>query len=163
MKVKEAQEKLKMSEAGLWKLRKKLGILTEKRAEITEEELKLLKKHRSHRAIPSKYRAKKVDVKIEKVDNEIVKDRTLKILDSEPIEVRNLKTDYNQNLKLIKYMQGLIEQDVSKGELPDKYYVDTIEKYQKLNITIINAIQKLMPIEDSIQKELAERLSKYGS
>jgi hypothetical protein len=49
------------------------------------------------------------------------------------------------------------------NEIPEKFLLDFIEKYQKANITIINAIERLSPEQNEMAEMIKEKLSKYGS
>ena len=55
-----------------------------------------------------------------------------------------------------------INDNDSVGELPDKYLLDGMEKYQKLNMQIMSTIEKQSPQGDSLKEMIQEKLARYG-
>jgi hypothetical protein len=77
------------------------------------------------------------------------------------VEVKNLKNQYNDNLKLMAYMTKLALYQMEQGKIPEKYLVDSIGKFQKGNIDILKTIRKLSPEEDELLNTIKERLASY--
>ncbi|HEQ1581041.1 TPA: hypothetical protein VD746_000379 [Streptococcus pyogenes] len=55
-----------------------------------------------------------------------------------------------------------INKVINDGELPDKYLLDGMEKYQKLNMQIMSTIEKQSPQGDSLKEMIQEKLARYG-
>ena len=62
----------------------------------------------------------------------------------------------------IENFQLEINKVINDGELPDKYLLDGMEKYQKLNMQIMSTIEKQSPQGDSLKEMIQEKLARYG-
>ena len=91
-----------------------------------------------------------------------VKEKMLEINDNDSVGLKNLKTQYNHNQKVIENFQLEINKVLNDGELPDKYLLDGMEKYQKLNMQIMSTIEKQSPQGDSLKEMIQEKLARYG-
>lgn len=159
MKINEVLEKLGISRATLSRYRKKLGIFDETRSNITKSQFKELEKLANQR---QKYtRQERVELS-RKTFKLIPKEKMLKITDGDSVGLKNLKNQYNHNQKLIENFQLEINKAINSGELPDKYLLDGLEKYQKLNMQIMTAIEKQSPQGDSLKEMIQEKLARYG-
>lgn len=159
MKINEVLEELGISRATLTRYRKKLGIFEETRSNITKSQLKELKKLVNQR---QKYtRQERVELS-RKSFKLIPKEKTLDISENDSVALKNLKTQYNHNQKLIENFQLEINKVINAGELPDKYLLDSMEKYQKLNMQIMSTIEKQSPQGDSLKELIQEKLARYG-
>lgn len=159
MKINEVLEELGISRATLTRYRKKLGIFEETRSNITKSQLKELKKLVNQR---QKYtRQERVELS-RKSFKLIPKEKTLDISENDSVALKNLKTQYNHNQKLIENFQLEINKVINAGELPDKYLLDSMEKYQKLNMQIMSTIEKQSPQGDSLKEQIQEKLARYG-
>lgn len=162
MKLDEVRERLQISNSTLYRYRKSLGIFEETRANVSPSQFEELRKLRDRR---SKY-SKTNDAEFEKQklkDLKAVKsDGAIKINVSDSVEVQNLKQQHNDNLDLIVYLNRIVRQQMNDLKVPEKYLIDSIEKYQKLNMLILNTLQRLNPEEDDLKKMIAERLGTYG-
>lgn len=159
MKINEVLEKLGISRATLTRYRKKLGIFEETRSNITKSQFKELEKLANQR---QKYtRQERVELS-RKTFKLIPKEKMLEISDNDSVVLKNLKTQYNHNQKVIENFQLEINKVINDGELPDKYLLDGMEKYQKLNMQIMSTIEKQSPQGDSIKEMIQEKLARYG-
>ncbi|HEP7770450.1 TPA: hypothetical protein VNM04_001619 [Streptococcus pyogenes] len=159
LKINEVLEELGISRATLTRYRKKLGIFEETRSNITKSQLKELKKLVNQR---QKYtRQERVELS-RKSFKLIPKEKTLDISENDSVALKNLKTQYNHNQKLIENFQLEINKVINAGELPDKYLLDSMEKYQKLNMQIMSTIEKQSPQGDSLKELIQEKLARYG-
>ena len=159
MKINEVLEKLGISRATLTRYRKKLGIFEETRSNITKSQFKELEKLANQR---QKYtREERVELS-RKTFKLIPKEKMLEINDNDSVSLKNLKTQYNHNQKVIENFQLEINKVINDGELPDKYLLDGMEKYQKLNMQIMSTIEKQSPQGDSIKEMIREKLARYG-
>lgn len=159
MKINEVLEKLGISRATLTRYRKKLGIFEETRSNITKSQFKELEKLANQR---QKYtRQERVELS-RKTFKLIPKEKTLEIRDNDPVGLKNLKNQYNHNQKVIENFQLEINKVINDGELPDKYLLDGMEKYQKLNMQIMSTIEKQSPQGDSLKEMIQEKLARYG-
>ena len=159
MKINEVLEKLGISRATLTRYRKKLGIFEETRSNITKSQFKELEKLANQR---QKYtRQERVELS-RKTFKLIPKEKTLDISDNDSVALKNLKTQYNHNQKVIENFQLEINKVINAGELPDKYLLDGMEKYQKLNMQIMSTIEKQSPQGDSLKELIQEKLARYG-
>lgn len=159
MKINEVLEELGISRATLTRYRKKLGIFEETRSNITKSQLKELKKLVNQR---QKYtRQERVELS-RKSFKLIPKEKTLDISENDSVALKNLKTQYNHNQKVIENFQLEINKVINAGELPDKYLLDSMEKYQKLNMQIMSTIEKQSPQGDSLNELIQEKLARYG-
>lgn len=159
MKINEVLEKLEISRATLTRYRKKLGIFEETRSNITKSQFKELEKLANQR---QKYtRQERVELS-RKTFKMIPKEKTIEISDNDSVSLKNLKTQYNHNQKVIENFQLEINKVINDGELPDKYLLDGMEKYQKLNMQIMSTIEKQTPQGDSIKEMIQEKLARYG-
>lgn len=159
MKINEVLEKLGISRATLTRYRKKLGIFEETRSNITSSQFKELEKLANQR---QKYtREERVELS-RKTFKMIPKEKTIEISDNDSVSLKNLKTQYNHNQKVIENFQLEINKAINEGELPDKYLLDSLEKYQKLNMQIVSAIEKQSPQGDSLKEMIQEKLARYG-
>lgn len=142
LKINEVLEKLGISRATLTRYRKKLGIFEETRSNITKSQFKELEKLANQR---QKYtRQERVELS-RKTFKLIPKEKMLEISDNDSVVLKNLKTQYNHNQKVIENFQLEINKVINDGELPDKYLLDGMEKYQKLNMQIMSTIEKQSP------------------
>ena len=144
LKINEVLEKLGISRATLTRYRKKLGIFEETRSNITKSQFKELEKLANQR---QKYTRE---------------EKMLEINDNDSVGLKNLKTQYNHNQKVIENFQLEINKVINNGELPDKYLLDGMEKYQKLNMQIMSTIEKQSPQGDSLKEMIQEKLARYG-
>lgn len=159
MKINEVLEELGISRATLTRYRKKLGIFEETRSNITKSQLKELKKLVNQR---QKYiRQERVELS-RKSFKLIPKEKTLDISENDSVALKNLKTQYNHNQKVIENFQLEINKVINAGELPDKYLLDSMEKFQKLNMQIMSTIEKQSPQGDSLKELIQEKLARYG-
>lgn len=159
MKINEVLEELGISRATLTRYRKKLGIFEETRSNITKSQFKELKKLVKQR---QKYtRQERVELS-RKSFKLIPKEKTLDISENDSVALKNLKTQYNHNQKVIENFQLEINKVINAGELPDKYLLDSMEKYQKLNMQIMSTIEKQSPQGDSLKELIQEKLARYG-
>lgn len=159
MKINEVLEKLGISRATLTRYRKKLGIFEETRSNITKSQFKELEKLANQR---QKYtREERVELS-RKTFKLIPKEKMLEISDNDSVSLKNLKTQYNHNQKVIENFQLEINKVINDGELPDKYLLDGMEKYQKLNMQIMSTIEKQSPQGDSLKEMIQEKLARYG-
>ncbi|HGA2089371.1 TPA: hypothetical protein ACGT5T_000650 [Streptococcus agalactiae] len=159
LKINEVLEKLGISRATLTRYRKKLGIFEETRSNITKSQFKELEKLANQR---QKYtRQERVELS-RKTFKLIPKEKMLEISDNDSVVLKNLKTQYNHNQKLIENFQLEINKVINDGELPDKYLLDGMEKYQKLNMQIMSTIEKQSPQGDSLKEMIQEKLARYG-
>lgn len=159
MKINEVLEKLGISRATLTRYRKKLGIFEETRPNITKSQFKELEKLANQR---QKYtRQERVELS-RKTFKLIPKEKMLEISDNDSVVLKNLKTQYNHNQKVIENFQLEINKVINDGELPDKYLLDGMEKYQKLNMQIMSTIEKQSPQGDSLKEMIQEKLARYG-
>lgn len=159
MKINEVLEKLDISRATLSRYRKRLGIFEETRSNITKSQFKELEKLANQR---QKYtRQERVELS-RKTFKMISKEKTIEISDNDSVSLKNLKTQYNHNQKVIENFQLEINKVINDGELPDKYLLDGMEKYQKLNMQIMSTIEKQTPQGDSIKEMIQEKLARYG-
>ncbi len=159
MKINEVLEKLGISRATLTRYRKKLGIFEETRSNITKSQFKELEKLANQR---QKYtRQERVELS-RKTFKLIPKEKTMDISDNDSVALKNLKTQYNYNQKVIENFQFEINKVINAGELPDKYLLDGMEKYQKLNMQIMTTIEKQSPQGDSLKEMIQEKLARYG-
>lgn len=159
MKINEVLEKLGISRATLTRYRKKLGIFEETRSNITKSQFKELEKLANQR---QKYtRQERVELS-RKTFKLIPKEKTLDIGENDSVALKNLKTQYNHNQKVIENFQLEINKVINGGELPDKYLLDGMEKYQKLNMQIMSTIEKQSPQGDNIKEMIQEKLARYG-
>ncbi|APZ82144.1 hypothetical protein Javan26_0022 [Streptococcus phage Javan26] len=159
MKINEVLEKLGISRATLTRYRKKLGIFEETRSNITKSQFKELEKLANQR---QKYtRQERVELS-RKTFKLIPKEKMLEISDNDSVVLKNLKTQYNHNQKVIENFQLEINKVINDGELPDKYLLDGMEKYQKLNMQIMSTIEKQSPQGDSLKEMIQEKLARYG-
>lgn len=159
MKINEVLEKLGISRATLTRYRKKLGIFEETRSNITKSQFKELEKLANQR---QKYtRQERVELS-RKTFKLIPKEKMLEISDNDSVVLKNLKTQYNHNQKVIENFQLEINKVIIDGELPDKYLLDGMEKYQKLNMQIMSTIEKQSPQGDSLKEMIQEKLARYG-
>lgn len=159
MKINEVLEELGISRATLTRYRKKLGIFEETRSNITKSQFKELEKLANQR---QKYtRQERVELS-RKTFKLIPKEKTLNISDNDSVALKNLKTQYNHNQKVIENFQLEINKVINAGELPDKYLLDGMEKYQKLNMQIMSTIEKQSPQGDSLKEMIQEKLARYG-
>ncbi|WP_367006424.1 hypothetical protein ABZ559_11085 [Streptococcus sp. ZY19097] len=159
LKINEVLEKLGISRATLTRYRKKLGIFEETRSNITKSQFKELEKLANQR---QKYtRQERVELS-RKTFKLIPKEKTLDISDNDSVALKNLKTQYNHNQKVIENFQLEINKVINAGELPDKYLLDGMEKYQKLNMQIMSTIEKQSPQGDSLKELIQEKLARYG-
>ncbi|HFZ6730018.1 TPA: hypothetical protein ACGPS2_000490 [Streptococcus agalactiae] len=148
LKINEVLEKLGISRATLTRYRKKLGIFEETRSNITKSQFKELEKLANQR---QKYtRQERVELS-RKTFKLIPKEKMLEISDNDSVVLKNLKTQYNHNQKVIENFQLEINKVINDGELPDKYLLDGMEKYQKLNMQIMSTIEKQSPQGDSLK------------
>lgn len=159
LKINEVLEKLGISRATLTRYRKKLGIFEETRSNITKSQFKELEKLANKR---QKYtRQERVELS-RKTFKLIPKEKMLEISDNDSVVLKNLKTQYNHNQKVIENFQLEINKVINDGELPDKYLLDGMEKYQKLNMQIMSTIEKQSPQGDSLKEMIQEKLARYG-
>ncbi|HEK9983384.1 TPA: hypothetical protein TT553_000201 [Streptococcus equi subsp. zooepidemicus] len=159
LKINEVLEELGISRATLTRYRKKLGIFEETRSNITKSQFKELKKLVKQR---QKYtRQERVELS-RKSFKLIPKEKTLDISENDSVALKNLKTQYNHNQKVIENFQLEINKVINAGELPDKYLLDSMEKYQKLNMQIMSTIEKQSPQGDSLKELIQEKLARYG-
>ena len=159
MKINEVLEKLGISRATLTRYRKKLGIFEETRSNINKSQFKELEKLANQR---QKYtRQERVELS-RKTFKLIPKEKMLEISDNDSVVLKNLKTQYNHNQKVIENFQLEINKVINDGELPDKYLLDGMEKYQKLNMQIMSTIEKQSPQGDSLKEMIQEKLTRYG-
>ncbi|WP_317334204.1 hypothetical protein [Streptococcus orisratti] len=159
LKINEVLEKLGISRATLTRYRKKLGIFEETRSNITKSQFKELEKLANQR---QKYtRQERVELS-RKTFKLIPKEKTMDISDNDSVALKNLKTQYNYNQKVIENFQFEINKVINAGELPDKYLLDGMEKYQKLNMQIMTTIEKQSPQGDSLKEMIQEKLARYG-
>lgn len=159
LKINEVLEKLGISRATLTRYRKKLGIFEETRSNITKSQFKELEKLANQR---QKYtREERVELS-RKTFKLIPKEKMLEINDNDSVSLKNLKTQYNHNQKVIENFQLEINKVINDGELPDKYLLDGMEKYQKLNMQIMSTIEKQSPQGDSLKEMIQEKLARYG-
>ncbi|QJR40146.1 hypothetical protein [Streptococcus dysgalactiae] len=159
LKINEVLEKLGISRATLTRYRKKLGIFEETRSNITKSQFKELEKLANQR---QKYtRQERVELS-RKTFKLIPKEKMLEISDNDSVVLKNLKTQYNHNQKVIENFQLEINKVIIDGELPDKYLLDGMEKYQKLNMQIMSTIEKQSPQGDSLKEMIQEKLARYG-
>ncbi|AQY25050.1 TPA: hypothetical protein ACUJK1_000917 [Streptococcus agalactiae] len=159
LKINEVLEKLGISRATLTRYRKKLGIFEETRSNITKSQFKELEKLANQR---QKYtRQERVELS-RKTFKLIPKEKMLEISDNDSVVLKNLKTQYNHNQKVIENFQLEINKVINDGELPDKYLLDGMEKYQKLNMQIMSTIEKQSPQGDSLKEMIQEKLARYG-
>ena len=159
MKINEVLEKLGISRATLTRYRKKLGIFEETRSNITKSQFKELEKLANQR---QKYtREERVELS-RKTFKLIPKEKMLEINDNDSVGLKKLKTQYNHNQKVIENFQLEINKVINDGELPDKYLLDGMEKYQKLNMQIMSTIEKQSPQGDSLKEMIQEKLARYG-
>ncbi|HEO7036252.1 TPA: hypothetical protein ACUJQ5_001216 [Streptococcus agalactiae] len=159
LKINEVLEKLGISRATLTRYRKKLGIFEETRPNITKSQFKELEKLANQR---QKYtRQERVELS-RKTFKLIPKEKMLEISDNDSVVLKNLKTQYNHNQKVIENFQLEINKVINDGELPDKYLLDGMEKYQKLNMQIMSTIEKQSPQGDSLKEMIQEKLARYG-
>ena len=159
LKINEVLEKLGISRATLTRYRKKLGIFEETRSNITKSQFKELEKLANQR---QKYtREERVEL-YRKTFKLIPKEKMLEINDNDSVGLKNLKTQYNHNQKVIENFQLEINKVINDGELPDKYLLDGMEKYQKLNMQIMSTIEKQSPQGDSLKEMIQEKLARYG-
>ncbi|MDY3041198.1 hypothetical protein [Streptococcus pluranimalium] len=159
LKINEVLEKLDISRATLSRYRKRLGIFEETRSNITKSQFKELEKLANQR---QKYtRQERVELS-RKTFKMISKEKTIEISDNDSVSLKNLKTQYNHNQKVIENFQLEINKVINDGELPDKYLLDGMEKYQKLNMQIMSTIEKQTPQGDSIKEMIQEKLARYG-
>ena len=91
-----------------------------------------------------------------------VKEKMLEINDNDSVGLKNLKTQYNHNQKVIENFQLEINKVINDGELPDKYLLDGMEKYQKLNMQIMSMIEKQSQQGDNLKEMIQEKLARYG-
>lgn len=156
MKLEEAAELLNISRTTLYRYRKKLGIVSETKDDVDVTHFEQLKKEARQTV---KY-AKKIDLdKI--IDEAVVKDLYL-LEKSDPFEVSQLKTQFNNNKKLIDSLQKEIDLMIASGEIPDKFILDSMEKFQKLNMKIMSDIEKIKPQADNLSSMIKEKLANYG-
>lgn len=159
MKIKEVLEELEISRATLTRYRKTLGIFEETRSEITESQFKAIEKLARKR---QKY-TREDRVELSRKSFKVVpKDKLLEHRDGDSVALRNLKNQYNHNQKIIENFQLEINKEINEGELPDKYLLDGMEKYQKLNMQIMATIDKQSPQGDSLAEIIKEKLAGYG-
>jgi len=159
LKINEVLEKLGISRATLTRYRKKLGIFEETRSNITKSQFKELEKLANQR---QKYtREERVELS-RKTFKLIPKEKMLEINDNDSVSLKNLKNQYNHNQKVIENFQLEINKVINDGELPDKYLLDGMEKYQKLNMQIMSTIEKQSPQGDSLKEMIQEKLARYG-
>ena len=159
MKINEVLEKLGISRATLTRYRKKLGIFEETRSNITKSQFKELEKLANQR---QKYtREERVELS-RKTFKLIPKEKMLEINDNDSVCLKNLKTQYNYNQKVIENFQLEINKVINDGELPDKYLLDGMEKYQKLNMQIMSMIKKQSQQGDNLKEMIQEKLARYG-
>lgn len=156
VKLHEAEKELDTSRTTLYRWRKKLGILDETKTEVSEthmKQLRALAKERVKRQISKEHRAN-VLVEAEQSDDFAY---ALQLQTGDSDETKALKVQYNGNLKVLAVIQNRIDLKLLCGEIPDKYLVDMLEKFQNMNIRIIKVLGKKLGSGDE-QEELLQAL-----
>lgn len=161
MNLCEAENALEISRNTLNKYRKLLKIFEETKENITQKQLNDMKKLRNLRKKNTKL--SELVIKSKTLIKKQAKDigEPIKINEFDQIKMKNLKKQYNNNLKIMNYMNKFTENQIKNNEIPEKYLIDTMERYQLLNIKILNTIKKLFPEISSLEKIIKEKLNSY--
>lgn len=160
MKTSEVPEFLNISRATLYNYRRKLNILDETRHEVTESHLESFRRLRDARAKPVQVRQKEKEIRSE-AEEAAINDGFLVIHETDATQTINLKKQYNGNQLLINHLDNLISLDIQKMNTPEKVVADMMEKYQKLNMSLIRQIESLNPAEDDLKQKIEQKLSQY--
>lgn len=162
MKIKDVTEHLGITERTLYNYRKKLGILEETREEVSESQLKQFKDLASSRIRPMSSGKIKQAIQEEVV---AIEDDTgsLEIFPTDSTELMNMKKQYNSNQKLIRLLSVKIRNMIENQEPIGKTETDMMEKYQRLNLSLLKSISSINPEEGSLKDKIAEKLSRYTS
>lgn len=153
----EAAKSLKVSKRTIDRYRKELNIMAETKKEILPTHLEMMAKMQ-------KDKENKCKSPVEKLKEEALKvkcEDALKINKSDSETVKNLKKDYNKNRKIIDYFQGILQYAANNKKMPPKEILTTCESYQKLNIHILNALEKQENKKDGIESLIMKRLGSY--
>jgi hypothetical protein len=163
MKLSEACLRLNANRQTVYRWRKKLGIVEETSDNVSQTHFKELEKLNRLRL---KSFNRMSDRQIDELSDSVIPisiDKFIKIREEDKIELSNLKEQYNNNIKKIEFLELKTADQMYNNEIPEKFLLDFIEKYQKANITIINAIERLSPEQNEMAEMIKEKLSKYGS
>lgn len=161
MKLKDVPKAVGVSRITIYNYRKSLGILDETADEVSDEWIEKFKKMAAAKIKPAKSGKKKEEV-IKKA--RAVRDTSgfIEIPDSDSIQLKNLKNQYNSNQVLINHLTKAINNDVLQNETPTKLETDMMEKYQKLNMSLAKTIESLNPAEDNLAAMIKDKLASYG-
>lgn len=153
----EAAKALKVSKRTIDRYRKELNIMAETRKEILPTHLEMMAKWQKEKENKYKSPVEKLKEEALKIESE----DALKINESDSETVKNLKKDYNKNRKIIDYFQGILQFAANNKKMPPKEILTTCESYQKLNIHILNALEKQENKKDGIEALIMKRLGSY--
>ena len=153
----EAAKTLKVSKRTIDRYRKELNIMEETRKEILPIHLEQMAKWQKNKKNTAKSHVERLKEEALKIESEDV----LKIKESDSETVKNLKKDYNKNRKIIDYFQKILQIESRNKKIPPKEVLSTCESYQKLNIHILNALEKQENKKDGIESLIMKRLGSY--
>lgn len=160
MKTKHVAEHIGITDRTLYNYRKKLGILEETREEVSESQLKQFRDLASSRIRPMS--SEKIKQAIQEEAAAIEDDEgSLEISTRDSIELMNMKKQYNSNQKLIRFLSIRIRNMIENHEPIGKTETDMMEKYQKLNLSLLKSILSVNPDEDNLKNKIADKLSQY--
>ena len=160
MKTKHVAEHIGITDRTLYNYRKKLGILEETREEVSESQLKQFRDLASSRIRPMS--SEKIKQAIQEEAAAIEDDEgSLELSLRDSIELMNMKKQYNSNQKLIRFLSKRIRNMIENHEPIGKTETDMMEKYQKLNLSLLKSILSVNPDEDNLKNKIAERLEQY--
>lgn len=161
MKLKDVPKAVGVSRITIYNYRKSLGILEETADEVSDEWIEKFKKMAAAKIKPDKSGKKKEEV-IKKA--RAVRDTSgfIEVHDSDSIQLKNLKNQYNSNQVLINHLTKAINNDVLQNETPTKLETDMMEKYQKLNMSLAKTIESLNPAEENLAAMIKDKLASYG-
>lgn len=157
MTKEEAAKALKVSKRTVDRYRKELGILEETRKEILPSHLELMSNWQKEKENRNKSRVEILKEEALKIDSE----DSLKIEETDSETVKNLKTDYNNNRKIIDYFQHISLYAANNNKMPPKEILQVCESYQKLNIHILNSLEKQAGKKEGIESLILKRLNSY--
>lgn len=161
MRTRDVSKHLGITHRTLYNYRKRLGIIEETREEVSDEQLKLFSDLARSRIKPKPATETRQAI-IEQANSFDGEVGTLEINQSDSIELVNLKKQYNGNQKLIAFLDIKIQEMIRHNEPISKTETDMMEKYQKLNLSLLRSILSVNPEEDTLKKKIAERLALYG-
>ena len=85
----------------------------------------------------------------------------LEIDENDINELRKLKMSYNKNLRLINAFEQNVESCLNSDTLPEKFIIDNLEKYIKLNIQLLKSMQMYTSNESNLEQNIINRLKLY--